>query len=66
MAPLLDWDDATKAREIDAYRQRAEAEDRAEQQPDDAAAEQVRLEATELEPLRPLGTTEDGKGAADA
>jgi glycerol-3-phosphate dehydrogenase len=66
MAPLLGWDDATKTREIDAYRQRADAEENAEQQPDDASAERVRLEASELEPLRPLGEAGDGRGTQGA
>jgi len=54
MAPLLGWDDAARAREIAAYRERAEAEAEAENQPDDESAEQVRLEATEIAPLQTL------------
>lgn len=54
VAPVLGWDDSARSREIEAYRARAEAEDAAAQEPDDASAEQVRLRAVDLAPLRPL------------
>jgi len=53
-APLLGWDDETRAREITAYRERADAEAAAELQPDDSSAEAVRLDASEIAPLRTL------------
>jgi glycerol-3-phosphate dehydrogenase len=52
ISPLLGWDDDARAREIAAYRERAEAEAEAELQPDDESAEQVRLKAVEIAPLR--------------
>ena len=57
VAPRLGWDDATRAREIDAYRQRADAENAAAQQPDDAAAQAARDVAEDLAPLVDLHTT---------
>jgi len=54
IAPRLGWDDATRAREIDAYRQRAEAENAAAQQQDDAAAQAARDVAEDVAPLLPL------------
>lgn len=57
VAPRLGWDDATRAREIDAYRQRAEAEAAAARQPDDAAAQAARDAAEDLAPLVELRTT---------
>jgi glycerol-3-phosphate dehydrogenase len=54
MVPLLGWDEETRTREITAYRERAEAEAAAELQPDDESAEQVRLKAAEIAPLRRL------------
>ncbi|MCG7288280.1 glycerol-3-phosphate dehydrogenase/oxidase [Cellulomonas sp. ACRRI] len=54
VAPRLGWDDATRAREIDAYRQRAQAEFAAAEQPDDAAAQAARDVAEDLAPLLPL------------
>ncbi len=59
VAPVLGWDDATRLREIEAYRDRAEAEDAAAQQADDASAEHVRLQAQDLAPLLPLGDGAD-------
>lgn len=56
VAPVLGWDDSARSREIEAYRARAEAEDAAAQEPDDASAEQVRLRAVDLAPLRPLAS----------
>ena len=57
VAPRLGWDDATRAREIDAYRQRAEAEAAAARQPDDASAQAARDAAQDLAPLVELHTT---------
>jgi len=54
IAPLLGWDDQTRAREIDTYRGRAQAEAAAELQPDDESAEQVRLKAAEIAPQQKL------------
>jgi glycerol-3-phosphate dehydrogenase len=59
VAPVLGWDDATRRREIEAYVARAEAEDAAAAEPDDAAAERVRLRATDVAPLVPLGDEVD-------
>ncbi|MCC2313922.1 glycerol-3-phosphate dehydrogenase/oxidase [Cellulomonas xiejunii] len=59
VAPVLGWDDATRRREIEAYRARAEAEAAAAAEPDDAAAERVRLRAADVAPLLPLGTDVD-------
>jgi glycerol-3-phosphate dehydrogenase len=56
ITPLLGWDDETRAREIDAYRQRAEAEAAAELELNDESAEQVRLKATEIAPLHAVAT----------
>ncbi|PVU83218.1 glycerol-3-phosphate dehydrogenase [Cellulomonas sp. WB94] len=51
VAPVLGWDAARRQTEIDAYRERAEAEDAAALEPDDASAETVRLRAADLAPL---------------
>ncbi len=59
VAPVLGWDDATRRREIDAYRARAEAEEAAAAQPDDASAEEARLQAPDVAPLIPLGDDAD-------
>jgi len=52
VAPILGWDAARRQREIDAYRERAEAEDAAALEPDDTSAETVRLRAADLAPLQ--------------
>jgi glycerol-3-phosphate dehydrogenase len=52
VAPLLGWDEATRAAEIAAYTARAEAEAAAELEPDDASAQRVRLAARDITPLR--------------
>ncbi|GII98284.1 FAD-dependent oxidoreductase [Sediminihabitans luteus] len=57
VAPVLGWDDATRAAEIAAYTARAEAEAAAEDEPDDVSAEQTRLAADDVRPLQPLRTT---------
>lgn len=54
MTPLLGWDGETRAREITAYRERAEAEAAAEHEPDDESAELMRLKAVELAPVHRL------------
>jgi len=51
IAPVLGWDAERRTTEIDAYRERAEAEDAAALEPDDASAETVRLRAADLAPL---------------
>jgi len=50
-APLLGWDDERKAAEITAYRQRVAAYREAITQPDDASAEEARLQVPDLVPL---------------
>jgi glycerol-3-phosphate dehydrogenase len=57
VAPLLGWDEATRAAEIEAYTARAEAEAAAELEPDDASAQRVRLAAQDITPLREVTTT---------
>jgi len=57
VAELLGWDDAARDAEIASYTDRANAEAAAEQQPDDASAERIRLEADDVSPLQPLRTT---------
>ncbi|NKY38348.1 glycerol-3-phosphate dehydrogenase/oxidase [Cellulomonas septica] len=54
VAPVLGWDERARSKEIAAYVARAEAEDAAAQEHDDAAAEQVRLRAADLAPMRRL------------
>ena len=51
---VLGWDEATTAAEVDAYTRRAHAEAAAEQEPDDASAEAVRLRTDDLAPMRAL------------
>ena len=48
VAPVLGWDAHTRSQEIEAYRARAEAEDAAAQELDDAEAEKVRLRAADV------------------
>jgi len=55
VAPVLGWDDATRAKEIEAYRARAAAEDAAAATSDDASAEVARLAADDLAPMIPVG-----------
>lgn len=54
IAPVLGWDERTRSREIEAYRARAEAEDAAALEHEDAAAVKERLRAQDLAPMRPL------------
>ncbi|MBD8079446.1 glycerol-3-phosphate dehydrogenase/oxidase [Cellulosimicrobium arenosum] len=51
---ILGWDDATREAEVRSYTQRAEAEDAAEHEPDDASAETTRLAADDVAPMQPL------------
>ena len=48
---MLGWDEHTRSREIEAYRARAEAEDAAAQELDDADAVKVRLRASDVSPM---------------
>jgi glycerol-3-phosphate dehydrogenase len=52
---LLGWDEATTQAEIAAYTDRANAEEAAEAELDDASAEQTRLRVADIAPLRELG-----------
>lgn len=54
VAPRLGWDAEHRQAEIDAYRARAEAEQAAAEQPDDASAQEARSRAADLAPLLPL------------
>ncbi|GAB4084549.1 glycerol-3-phosphate dehydrogenase/oxidase [Myceligenerans cantabricum] len=54
VAPLLDWDDATKQREIDAWRSRIAAELAALRSPDDETAEEAVRSADRIAPWQPL------------
>ncbi len=54
-AVMLGWDEERKHAEIRAYTERAEAEIAAAQQPDDAAAAQVRAQAADIAPMQPVG-----------
>lgn len=53
-APLLGWDAAQRDAEVAAYRARVAAYRDAITQPDDASAEQARLQVPDLVPLRPM------------
>ncbi|AEE47630.1 glycerol-3-phosphate dehydrogenase/oxidase [Cellulomonas fimi] len=59
VAPVLGWDERTRSKEIAAYTARAEAEDAAAQEHDDATAERVRLRAADLAPMRRLDDVVD-------
>jgi len=48
MAPVLSWDEATIAREVDHYRARLAAELEAESMPDDARANAIRAKVRDL------------------
>ncbi|HEX6886895.1 MAG TPA: glycerol-3-phosphate dehydrogenase/oxidase [Candidatus Nanopelagicales bacterium] len=50
----LGWSPEQLAAEMASYTQRAQAEEAAEREPDDASAEQVRLRITDVAPLRPV------------
>jgi glycerol-3-phosphate dehydrogenase len=51
MAPLLGWDDATIAREIDHYEKRVEAERESQTMPTDRTADAARLGAEDVRTL---------------
>lgn len=53
----LGWDEETRLAEVAAYTSRANAEAAAEDQPDDASAEVVRLAAHDVSPLKDLSST---------
>ncbi len=55
VGPVLGWDDATRAREIQAYVERVQAEEAAALESDDASAEEVRLKAADLSPMVDVG-----------
>ena len=48
VAPMLGWDDAAIAREIDHYRKRVEAERESQDQADDLSADAARLGAPDV------------------
>ncbi|WP_199038675.1 glycerol-3-phosphate dehydrogenase/oxidase [Glycomyces salinus] len=52
---VLGWEEPRRAREVEVYLRRVEAERRSQQQPDDDAAEAARLAAAEIRRLAPLG-----------
>jgi glycerol-3-phosphate dehydrogenase len=52
MAPLLGWDAAHEALEVEHYNARVEAEREAQQQPDDETADAARLGAPDVVPVR--------------
>ena len=51
---ILGWDEQRMAAEIESYTERALAEEAAELEPDDSAAEKVRLRTPDVTPLRVL------------
>jgi glycerol-3-phosphate dehydrogenase len=48
MAEVLGWDEETKAREVNYYLKRVQAERESQLQPDDESADRVRLEAPDI------------------
>jgi glycerol-3-phosphate dehydrogenase len=48
MADILDWDDAEKKREVDAYVGRVAAERKSQTEPDDDTAEAARLDTLDI------------------
>ncbi|WP_026925382.1 glycerol-3-phosphate dehydrogenase/oxidase [Glycomyces arizonensis] len=52
---VLGWSEEHRAREVEAYLRRVEAERRSQRQPDDDAAEAARLAATEIRRVASLG-----------
>jgi glycerol-3-phosphate dehydrogenase len=52
MARVLSWDDETRAREVEHYVLRVEAERASQREPDDQAADAARLGAPDIIPLR--------------
>jgi glycerol-3-phosphate dehydrogenase len=51
MAPLLGWDDAHRANEVEHYLARVAAERESQEQPDDATADAARLGAADIVPV---------------
>nr|WP_245352835.1 glycerol-3-phosphate dehydrogenase/oxidase [Pseudonocardia parietis] len=51
VAPVLGWNDAQVAREVDHYRKRVEAERESQRMPDDATADAARLGAPDVVPV---------------
>jgi glycerol-3-phosphate dehydrogenase len=51
MAPLLEWDAAQQAKEIEHYLVRVAAERESQEQPDDATADAARLGAADIVPI---------------
>src|SRR4051794_9800024 len=60
VAPVLGWDAHKRNQEIEAYRGRAEAEDAAAQELDDAEAVKVRLRAAGVPAMLPDGPVAAG------
>ena len=56
IAPILGWDDERRAAEIASYTARAEAEEAASHDLDDASAEETRLKAADISPMTTLGS----------
>ena len=54
IAPILGWDDERRAAEIASYTARAEAEEAASHDLDDASAEETRLKAADISPMTTL------------
>jgi glycerol-3-phosphate dehydrogenase len=48
MGGVLGWDEARETLEVERYLQRVEAERASQEQPDDASADRVRLEAPDI------------------
>ena len=63
LAPVLQWDEKAREREVQAYRERVDAEEAAALEGDDASAEAVRLKATDLSPMFDVG---EGAGMGGA
>lgn len=54
VAPLLGWDASDTEREVRAWQERINAERHAEEEPDDEAAERVRLTTPDVAAMQPL------------
>ncbi|WP_432843499.1 glycerol-3-phosphate dehydrogenase/oxidase [Dactylosporangium sp. CA-092794] len=54
MAQALEWPAEQVEREVDSYRRRVEAERASQEEPDDLAAEHIRLEAPDVVPVVPV------------
>jgi glycerol-3-phosphate dehydrogenase len=60
MGEVLGWDAAHKAREIDHYLARVEAERQSQRMPDDLTADAARLGAPDVRVFTPLGSRRSG------